>query len=175
MKKFSSLTLSALLATEVLCQETQSQNVIELDIDLFEQLIADKDETKVKDDQQWFIQFDSPWACRPRALCDDVNETWEDLANHQAMKQGRHHQNYETPNSNDFKVARINCARSQSVCHRLGVSGFPTLSIVSGEAIYDYQGALSVESLNSFVTQKQYERISRPRKILHERSPFENL
>ena len=52
---------------------------VELDSDLFEQLIADKEQTKVKDGQTWFIFFDSPQACNPRDLCGDVTEMWQEL------------------------------------------------------------------------------------------------
>ena len=55
---------------------------MELDSDLFEHLIADKEETKVKDGQTWFIFFDSPQACNPRDLCGDVTEMWAELFKH---------------------------------------------------------------------------------------------
>ena len=55
---------------------------VELDADLFEQLIADKEQTKVKDNQTWFIFFDSPQACNPRGLCGDVTEMWQELFKH---------------------------------------------------------------------------------------------
>ena len=39
--------------------EWLDNQVIELDSILFEDLIADKNQTRVKDDQLWFIFFDS--------------------------------------------------------------------------------------------------------------------
>jgi hypothetical protein len=59
-----------------------TQSGVELDSDLFEHLIADKEETKVKDGQTWFIFFDSPQACNPRDLCGDVTEMWAELFKH---------------------------------------------------------------------------------------------
>ena len=57
---------------------------VELDSDLFEQLIADKHEQHVKDSQIWFVFFNSPHGCRPRQLCADLNEVWGELATHVA-------------------------------------------------------------------------------------------
>ena len=54
-------TLSIKLIAVCLCcmlQRAQAGPAIELDSDLFEQLIADKNETRVKDSQRWFIFFD---------------------------------------------------------------------------------------------------------------------
>ena len=38
-------------------------NLIEMDVELFEDLVAAKDETRVRHDQTWLIFFDS-WACK---------------------------------------------------------------------------------------------------------------
>ena len=57
---------------------------VELDSDLFEQLIADKHEQRVKDDQIWFVFFNSPIGCRPKELCSDLTEIWGELATHVA-------------------------------------------------------------------------------------------
>ena len=62
-----------------------------------------------------------------------------------------------------------------NICHRLGITGFPTLSILDGLAIYDYQGPLSLESLNSFAVDKLYKSKSHARRISHEKGFYENL
>jgi len=76
---------------------------------------------------------------------------------------------------NNYRVARLNCATSINICHRLGITGFPTLSVLSKNAIYDYQGLLTIESLNDFVINKEYAISGRARNIWHERSAVENL
>jgi|TARA_B110000305_G_C19062439_1_gene457746 hypothetical protein len=57
----------------------------------------------------------------------------------------------------------------------LGVTGFPTLSVLTGNAVYDYQGPLTVEALNDFIVNKEYLKSARARNIWHERSAVENL
>ena len=100
-----------------------TQPLITLDQQLFDELIADKEETQVRDSQVWFIMFDSPHCKR----CGEVLDVWEDLANH---------------NMNDpsFNVAYLFCPRAFEVCQRLQVRGYPTLSVLDGRSVYDYQG-----------------------------------
>jgi hypothetical protein len=69
----------------------------------------------------------------------------------------------------------MNCAKSMNICLRLGITGFPTLSILEGAAIYDYQGPLSLESLNTFAVDRLYKKNSRARRISHEKGWHENL
>ena len=52
-------------------------------------------------------------------------DVWEDLASIVEM-----HKN--------FRVAHIICPKSIVVCNRLGIVGFPTLSVLDGAYIYDY-------------------------------------
>ena len=53
--------LAKLIVLGCLAQRTlAAPSGVELDTDLFEQLIADKEQTSVKDGQTWFIFFDSP-------------------------------------------------------------------------------------------------------------------
>ena len=72
-------------------------------------------------------------------------------------------------------MAHINCGKAQSVCHRLNIRGFPTISVLEGARIYDYQGRLTIEGLSNFVSDKMYLERSKPRRIMHVRSPYENL
>lgn len=74
-----------------------------------------------------------------------------------------------------FKIAHLNCGKAHAVCHRLGIKGFPTISVLEGEKIYDYQGRLTVDGLSSFITKKIYLERSKPRRIMHVRTPYENL
>ena len=78
-------------------------------------------ETKVRDERVWFIMFDSPHCKR----CRDVLDVWEDLANHN-MK------------DTDFNVAYLYCPKAYDVCLRLGIKGYPTLSVLTDTWIYDY-------------------------------------
>jgi len=61
------------------------------------------------------------------------------------------------------------------VCFRLGVRGYPTISVLEGSKVYDYQGRLTVQDLAGFVTEKQFLAKSKPRQISHVTSPLENL
>ena len=61
------------------------------------------------------------------------------------------------------------------ICHRMGVNGFPTLSVLDGAYVYDYQGALTVEALTSFVNNKEYLERAKKRPLLHEFTWRENL
>mmetsp|Transcript_19879 Transcript_19879/g.26827 ORF Transcript_19879/g.26827 Transcript_19879/m.26827 type:complete len:97 (+) Transcript_19879:357-647(+) len=61
------------------------------------------------------------------------------------------------------------------VCNRLKIRGFPTISVLDGERVYDYQGKLTVGDLSKFISDKEYLEKSRPRRISHLTSPWENL
>ena len=61
---------------------------------------------------------------------------WEDLSTHMELNKMRSTEQNLTPPS--YRVARLNCARATEVCHRLHITGFPTLSVLDGAAIYDY-------------------------------------
>ena len=52
-------------------------NLIEMDTQLFEELIASKEESKVRNDETWLIFFDSP-SCR---RCPEVYDVFIDLSN----------------------------------------------------------------------------------------------
>ena len=81
MKSLVSLALGLLLTTQR--TNASPHNIsTELDSDLFEQLVAGKDQTKVKDGQRWFVFFTNPQACYPADLCTSVTEIWEDLTDH---------------------------------------------------------------------------------------------
>ena len=75
----------------------------------------------------------------------------------------------------EFKLAHVLCPKSNEVCHRLGIRGFPTISVLDGDRVYDYQGKLTVANLSKFVTNKVYKEKSRPRLIRHVTSPWENF
>ena len=62
-----------------------------------------------------------------------------------------------------------------TVCNRLSIRGFPTITVLDGERAYDYQGRLNVQDLSQFITEKQYLRKSKPRRIWHVTSAWENL
>ena len=102
-------------------------------------MIAARDDYFVKDDQVWFIMFDSP-RCK---YCHEVLEHWEDFANFNI------HQT-------DFKIAYLFCPRAFDTCNRLGVKGYPTLSVLDGNHVYDYQGLLEVHEMTKFVKEKEY-------------------
>ena len=108
--------------------------MIEFDKQLFEDLIADKTETTVRFDETWLIFFDDV-SCK---RCPQIMDTFEDLANI-----------YELHKS--FKIGHILCPRYAGICNRLGIRGLPTISVLHGSQIYDYQGVLSVRALSSFV------------------------
>ena len=36
------------------------------------------------------------------------------------------------------------------MCHRLGITGYPTLSVLDGDSVFDYQGPLDIRSLDDF-------------------------
>ena len=61
------------------------------------------------------------------------------------------------------------------MCHRLGIKGFPTISVLDGDRIYDYQGMLTVHGLSTFITDKIYLEKSKARRISHVTSAVENL
>lgn len=123
-----------------------------LDQQLFEEIVAGPEETKVKDDQIWFIFFDSPH-CKK---CHQVLDVWEDLANHHMLDYNIH-------------IAYMFCPRSYDICQRLGVKGYPTLSVLDDHFVYDYggKGRLSVKDLTNFVKEKKYLELSKPRHIMH--------
>ena len=98
-----------------------SNPLIILNEQLFEDVIADKHMHHVKDDQIWFIMFDSP-RCK---YCHEVLEHWEDFANFNI---------HET----SFNIAYLFCPRAFDTCNRLGVKGYPTLSVLDGNYIYDF-------------------------------------
>jgi len=75
--------------------------LIEFDGPLFEQLISEKHETRVKDEQVWLIFFDSP-VCR---RCDEVMDTWEDLANIAA----------QIPTTT-YKIGHLMCPKALYIC-----------------------------------------------------------
>ena len=67
------------------------------------------------------------------------------------------------------------CSQSMPVCVRAGVRGFPTISVLRGGHVYDYQGKLSVEHLSGFVSQEVFLKRSKARRLRHVTSPMENL
>ena len=74
-----------------------------------------------------------------------------------------------------FKLAHVSCPKAMQVCNRLSVRGFPTISVLDGERAYDYQGKLTVADLSKFISDKKYLSLSKPRRILHLTSAWENL
>ena len=96
-------------------------NLIEMDTELFEELVAGAMERKVRHDQIWLIFFDSP-TCKG---CPFVYQTFLDLSNVQELV-------------SVFKLGHVVCGRATAVCHRLGIKGFPTISVLAGGRIYDY-------------------------------------
>ena len=74
-----------------------------------------------------------------------------------------------------FRVAHILCGKNVSTCRRLGVKGYPTLTVLDKDHAYDYQGRLVIKDLISFVEKKMYLEKSRPRRIDVETTPWENL
>ena len=133
-------------------------NLIEMDTQLFEELIAAKDENSVRNGETWLILFDSPTCKR----CPEVYDVFLDLSNVQELV-------------SEFMLARITCGRAITVCHRLGIRGFPTISVLQNGRIYDYQGRLTVDKLAEFVTSKQFLTKSKARNIMHVQSAYENL
>ena len=133
-------------------------NLIHMDREVFEELIASENELKVKNDQTWLVFFDS-YTCQ---RCPEVYDVFLDLSNVQELV-------------SEFKLAHIQCGKAHSVCHRLGIKGFPTISVLEGSKIYDYQGRLTVDGLSKFVTSKKYLNKSKARRIRHVQSPYENL
>ena len=75
----------------------------------------------------------------------------------------------------EFKLAHVMCPRATAVCFRLGVRGYPTISVLRGSHIYDYQGFLTVEGLSSFILQEEFLSKSKARLISHVTSPAENF
>ena len=94
--------------------------------------------------------------------CNEIREVFLDLSNVPEMVA-------------EFKMARVLCPKAHSVCHRLGVKGFPTISVLEGGKVYDYQGKMRVGDLSRFITGKEYLTKSKARRISHVRSPLENL
>ena len=125
---------------------------------MFEELVAASDETSVRHSQTWLFFFDSP-VCR---RCNEIGEVFLDLSNVPEMV-------------SEFKMARVVCPKAHSVCHRLGVKGFPTISVLQGNFVYDYQGKMRVGDLSRFITEKEYLKRSKARRITHVMSPVENL
>ena len=99
---------------------------------------------------------------------------WQDLADH-TDRTNKRLVNSAQQTGQSYTVAHLNCARATNICHRLGVTGFPTLSVLTGNAVYDYQGPLTVEALNDYIVNKEYKKSARARNIWHERSAVENL
>ena len=133
-------------------------NLITMDTDLFEELVAGATERKVRHDQIWLIFFDSP-TCKG---CPFVYQTFLDLSNVQELV-------------SVFKLGHVVCGRATAVCHRLGIKGWPTISVLAGSKIYDYQGKLNVEALSNFITEKTYLEKSKARQIHHVMSAWENF
>ena len=67
------------------------------------------------------------------------------------------------------------CGKNYATCRRLGVKGYPTLTVLDESHAYDYQGKLQVEDLIDFVDKKMYKEKSRPRRLDVETTPWENL
>ena len=114
-------------------------NLIEMDVQLFDELIAGKGETRVRHDQIWLVFFDSQ-ACK---RCHEIYQVFLDLSNVPELV-------------SVFKLAHVLCPKSMEVCHRLGVRGFPTISVLEGDRVYDYQGKMNVNNLSKFVSNKVY-------------------
>ena len=94
--------------------------------------------------------FDSPHCKR----CKEVLDVWEDLANHNMLEE-------------NISVAYLFCPRAYDICQRLGIRGYPTLSVLDGNYVYDYQGKLNVRDMTQFVKEKKYKELSKARHIMH--------
>ena len=129
-----------------------------MDVTLFEDLVAEADQTRVKHGQVWLIFFDAPTCKR----CPEVYDVFLDLSNVPELV-------------SVFKLAHVVCPRSMDVCNRLGIRGYPTISVLDGNSIYDYQGKLSVDGLAAFIKSKTYLVKSKARRISHVTSPYENI
>ena len=92
---------------------TVLNNLVEMDTHLFEELVAGSDERRVRHDETWLIFFDSPTCKR----CNEVYDVFLDLSN--------------VPDFvSEFKLAHIMCPKANSVCFRLGIRGYPTISVL---------------------------------------------
>ena len=74
-------------------------------------------------------------------MCPEIMDVWEDLANIPELHI-------------DYQIGHVLCPKAHETCYRLGIKGFPTLSVLDGNHIYDYQGKLSVRHLAKFVNDK---------------------
>ena len=96
-------------------------NLIEMDLQLFEELVSGAAENRVKHGQVWLIFFDS-FTCK---RCPEVYDVFLDLSNVPELV-------------SVFKLAHVICPRSMDVCNRLGIRGYPTISVLDGKSIYDF-------------------------------------
>jgi protein disulfide-isomerase-like protein len=84
----------------------------------------------------WFVKFYAPWC----GHCKRMTPTWEALAESTELAEADKH------------IAKVDCTVENALCERFGVTGFPTLKVISAGKLYDYNGERTEESLKSFIT-----------------------
>jgi len=81
----------------------------------------------------WFVEFYAPWC----GFCKKLAPLYSDFA---AL---------ENPKG-EFKVAKVNCDESKSICSKYGVNSFPTLKFVMNGEVFDHVGSQTIADMSSF-------------------------
>ncbi|KAL0271501.1 UNVERIFIED_CONTAM: hypothetical protein PYX00_008580 [Menopon gallinae] len=107
---------------------------------------------EIRKEGQWFVMFYAPWC----AHCKRLEPIWGHVA------QALHRTN--------IRVGRVDCTRFTAVANEFGVSGFPTLIFIKGDAEFVFKGDRTKEEMVNFALRLSgppVQRITRSESVSH--------
>lgn len=99
--------------------------------------------------ERWMIEFYAPWC----AHCKKLAPVYQDLAGAADSEKYR---------AQKVKLAKMDCSDkdNQGVCRRFNVRGFPTLMMITGGKLYEFEGDRTLEELVRFTLQGGWESVT---------------
>ena len=89
----------------------------------FEKHVVELHEKYTRQNETWLIFFYAPWC----GHCKKLMPIWDQFVEEISHKKSTY-----------FKVAKVDCQESPSVCGRFDISAYPTLYALVGGLAYEY-------------------------------------
>ena len=101
--------------------------------------VVDESKTSVAGKKDWFIKFYAPWC----GHCKKMAPIWQQL--------------FEL-HGNSVNVAKVDCTANDAkdLCGLFGIRGYPSLKLLSGDKVYKFNGARTLDQLVEFSVQSTF-------------------
>ncbi|CAJ1919533.1 unnamed protein product [Cylindrotheca closterium] len=88
------------------------------------------------DGNVWLIEFYTPWCTH----CQEFSKPYANIASA-----------FHSSPEEKIRVGKVDCSEEKSLMNRFHVTGFPTLFVVDGYSVYEFNGKRSEANLMNFV------------------------